>query len=173
MISRIALILLAAAALAGCASTEMPPPSSDPGPRLSSLGSQPYWIGHRVYRENAMAWGWVKRAGDPWSKAQLVVIREEKAAAPHRSLGSLAADDSHEYRLYGSIWGRKAYDPVLNRYLEVLDLERYEPLGRQPSIRRPLYSAIPGNDGWRRVRNVGSAPSSGYARSYEDIEAQL
>lgn len=165
-------LLAVAALVTGCASMEAPAPPSDPGPRLASLPPPPYWVGHRTFRENCMAWGWVKRPEDPWSKAQLVILREDRARAPHRSLPSIAADHDHEYKLYGSIWSKKAYDPVLNRLLEVFDLERYESLGPQPSIRRPLQPAVPSDGSWRALRNTGG-PTSGGARDYEDIEAQL
>ena len=37
-----------------------------------------YYIGRRFYKVDYHMWGWVKKPGEPWKQAQLVMMNEQK-----------------------------------------------------------------------------------------------
>src|SRR5207245_327770 len=50
-----------------------------------------YFIGRRYYKPDFKFWGYVRRPGQPWSTAQLVMLNEKQKLAPDRERLSSAA----------------------------------------------------------------------------------
>ena len=43
-----------------------------------------YYIGRRYYKPDFKFWGYVRRPGQPWTTAQLVMLNEKQKLAPDR-----------------------------------------------------------------------------------------
>jgi len=71
-----------------------------------------YWIGRRYYKVDYKFWGYVKRPGQPWSTAKLVMMNEQSKLAPDRALGHLGSDNGYEYKLIGDFSGDTVYEPA-------------------------------------------------------------
>src|SRR5918997_7020485 len=88
--------------LAGCAG----PPQGIQQARTdlaARIGSEPpgdYWIGRRYYKPVFKFWGYVRRPGQPWSTAQMVMMNEQQKLAPDRQANQLGSDNNYEYKLY-------------------------------------------------------------------------
>ena len=68
-----------------------------------------YFIGRRYYKPDFKFWGYVRRPGQPWSTAQLVMLNEKQKIAPDREQLKFGSDDNYEYKLYGDFSGDKVY----------------------------------------------------------------
>ena len=68
-----------------------------------------YFIGRRYYKPDFKFWGYVRRPGQPWSAAQLVMLNEKQKLAPDREQLSFGSDNNYEYKLYGSFSGDNVY----------------------------------------------------------------
>ena len=158
-----ALLLL----IAGCATTSSNRFNDDVTAAQLNANPPDYWVGQRVYYTNLQVWGWVKRPEESWDDARLVLLKEDKCLAPHRSLGGdRMADQNVRYRFYGRYWERKGYEPVMNKLLDVFELERYEFVEQAKALdlRLPVIMIPPRND------RGNSRPSNDRRkRDYEDI----
>lgn len=76
----------------------------------------PYFIGRRFHKVDYKMWGWVKKPGEPWKKAQLVMFNEQKKLAPDRERNAIGSDNNYEYRLTGSFSGEKVYEPASDSF---------------------------------------------------------
>ena len=113
-----------------------------------------YFIGRRYYKVDFHFWGYVRRPGQPWSTAQLVVLNENKKLAPDREQLRIGSDNDFEDKLRGYFSGGKVYELVSNRFLPEFVLQDYELIStnpppifpnqfrgespNQPAIERPL-----------------------------------
>ena len=84
------LSLLCAALLSGCQtikqwegiqSSEMAAASAA---NIRSEEPGDYYIGRRYYKSDYKFWGYVRRPGQPWSSAKLVMLNEHGKLAPDR-----------------------------------------------------------------------------------------
>ena len=75
-----------------------------------------YYIGRRFYKVDYHMWGWVKRPGERWKQAQLVMFNEQKTLAPDRAQHQIGADNDYEYFLYGFYSGDKVYEPASDHF---------------------------------------------------------
>src|SRR3989475_5044223 len=75
--------------------------------RIAAEPAGDYFIGRRYYKPDFKFWGYVRRPGQPWSAAQLVMLNEKQKLAPDREQLSFGSDNNYEYKLYGSFCGRK------------------------------------------------------------------
>lgn len=110
--------------------------------RRLSLASEPrgdYYIGRRFHIERTHFWGYVRRPGEGWDKARLVVLNERFQKAPDRlpeipsgMSPAYGYDHNYEYRLWGNFSGRKTYDPNSNLILPEFVLRRYERVSETP-----------------------------------------
>jgi hypothetical protein len=97
-----------------------------------------FYYGRRYYVEKTRFWGYVRQPRQPWNRAKLVMIREDKKRAPDRlpedgpAGQRYAYDNNYEYRIRGSYTGREAYDPNSNQFLPEFMLTSYELLDKQP-----------------------------------------
>ena len=75
-----------------------------------------YYIGRRYYKKDYKMWGWVRKPGQPWKQAQLVMLNENSKLAPDRAAGTLGVDNNTEYRLQGNFTGGQVYEPASNGF---------------------------------------------------------
>ncbi len=111
------LLLLAAAflPLTGCETTTG---GVSPSIAAAIVNEAPgnYYIGRRYYKKDYKMWGWVRKPGQPWKTAQLVMLNENTKLAPDRAAGTLGIDHNTEYRLQGRFTGGKVYEPASNSF---------------------------------------------------------
>ena len=60
-----------------------------------------YYIGRRYYKPDYKFWGYVRKPGQPWSTAELVMLNEKAKLAPDRERLEIGSDNNYEYKLYG------------------------------------------------------------------------
>lgn len=75
-----------------------------------------YYVGRRFYKIDYHMWGWVKKPGEPWKKAQLVMFNEQQALAPDRKKNQIGADNNYEYALEGYYSGERVYEPASDSF---------------------------------------------------------
>ncbi len=125
----------------GCATTNLPSASQEARNRmLEEIANDPpgnYFIARRYYKQDYKFWGYVRKPGEPWSTAQMVVLNENKKLAPDRENGSLGSDNGYEYRLYGYFSGDKVYEPASNGFYPEFVLTGYELKSTDPA---PIFS---------------------------------
>ena len=73
-----------------------------------------YYIGRRYYKPDFKFWGYVRRPGQPWTTAQMVMLNEKQKLAPDREQLNFGSDNNYEYKLYGYFSGEKVYEPASN-----------------------------------------------------------
>lgn len=76
----------------------------------------PYFIGRRFYKVDYKMWGWVRKPGEPWKNARLVMFNEQKKLAPDRERNAIGSDNNYEYRLTGSFSGEQVYEPASDSF---------------------------------------------------------
>lgn len=100
-----------------------------------SIASEPpgdYFIGRRYYKPDFKFWGYVRRPGQPWSTAQLVMMNEKQKLAPDRQALSFGSDNNYEYKLIGGFSGEKVYEPASNTIYPEFVLKSYELISTTP-----------------------------------------
>ncbi|MDQ6623616.1 MAG: hypothetical protein M3Y86_09055 [Verrucomicrobiota bacterium] len=133
--SLLALHFLAAAFfLAGCAGEPQGIQQAriDLAARIQSEPAGDYWIGRRYYKPVYKFWGYVRRPGQPWSTAQMVMLNEKQKLAPDRAQNQLGSDNNFEYKLYGYFSGDKVYEPASNGIYPEFVLKNYELISSNP-----------------------------------------
>jgi hypothetical protein len=97
-----------------------------------------YFVGRRYYNANYKFWGYVRRPGQPWKDAKLVMLNEKEKLAPDREVNQLGVDNNCEYHLFGRFTGDTVYEPASNHVYPEFLLTGYELVDRNPpSIFRP------------------------------------
>lgn len=97
-----------------------------------------FYYGRRYFVEKTRFWGYLRTPRQPWSRAKLVIMREDRKRTPDRMSESApdgsryAFDNNYEYRIHGYYTGKDAYDPNSNQFLPEFMLTGYEVLDRQP-----------------------------------------
>jgi hypothetical protein len=139
-------LLLAALVFAGCQSI----PSGIQQARIAqaqSIASEPpgdYFIGRRYYKPEFKFWGYVRRPGQPWSMAKLVMLNEKDKLAPDRQQLAFGKDNNYEYKLYGLFSGETVYEPASNGFYPEFVLKNYELISTNPP---PIFkSQMSGRD---------------------------
>ena len=129
-------IFLAASFLASC---ESPMPQGIQQARLAAAQNiqaetpGDYFIGRRYYKiPQFKFWGYVRRPGQPWSTAQLVVFNEKEKLAPDREQLNFGFDSNYEYKLYGRLSGDTVYDAGSNGFYPEFVLKNYELISVRP-----------------------------------------
>ena len=116
-----------------------------------SIRSEPpgdYYIGRRYFKKDYKFWGYVRRPGQPWSTAKLVMLNEQQKLAPDRELGQLGSDNNYEYKLYGEFSPEPVYEPASNGIYPEFVLKSYE----LRSVSPPTIYRTPGaTDPARRI----------------------
>src|SRR5436853_3981975 len=97
-----------------------------------------YYIGRRYYKPDFKFWGYVRRPGQPWSTAQLVMLNEKQKLAPDREQLEFGNDNNYEYKLYGDFSGDKVYEPASNSVYPEFVLKGYELISTNPA---PIFKS--------------------------------
>jgi hypothetical protein len=100
--------------------------------RIQSEPPGDYFIGRRYYKPDYKIWGYVRRPGQPWSTAQLVMLNENQKLAPDRAQRGLN-DNDYEYKLFGHFSGDKVYELVSDRFYPEFVLTGYELRSTHPA----------------------------------------
>lgn len=127
-------ILLGAFFLAGC-ETESTGIQSSHAAMATQIAAEPpgdYYVGRRYYKMYFKFWGYVRRPGQPWSTAKLVMLNEKQKLAPDRAKLSFGSDNNYEYRLYGNFTGQTVYEPASNGFYPEFLLKNYELISTNP-----------------------------------------
>ena len=129
-------IFLSLFLLAGCATTG---PSGIEQVRVDSaakIAAEPpgdYFIGRRYFKGSVYKfWGYVRKPGQPWNTAKLVVLNEKEKLAPDREARSFGSDNNYEYKLWGTLSGETVYEPASNGFYQEFILKRYELISTNP-----------------------------------------
>jgi hypothetical protein len=128
-------IALAALLLTSCITTA---PSGIQQARTAmaqSIAAEPpgeYFIGRRYFKPDFKFWGYVRRPGQPWSSAQLVMLNENEKLAPDREQMNFGSDNNCEYKLYGNFSGQTVYEPASNGFYPEFILKKYELISTNP-----------------------------------------
>ena len=104
----------------------------DMAKRIAAEPPGDYFIGRRYYKPDFKFWGYVRRPGQPWSTAQLVMLNEKEKLAPDREQVKFGVDNNYEYKLYGSFSGQKVYEPASNTIYPEFVLKGYELISTTP-----------------------------------------
>jgi len=99
-----------------------------------------YYIGRRFHRKDYFYWGYIRRPGQPWKDAKLVMLNEHQRLAPDRALGRIGYDHNFEYRLTGYFSGDTVYEAASNSFFPEFVLTGYEKLSENPP---PLFNERP------------------------------
>jgi hypothetical protein len=98
-----------------------------------------YFIGHRYFKGSVYKfWGYVRKPGQPWNTAQLVVLNEKEKLAPDREKLSFGSDNNYEYKLYGNFSGQTVYEPASNGFYPEFVLKQYEVISTNPA---PIFKS--------------------------------
>src|SRR3954465_10350297 len=134
-------ILLGLFLLAGCA-TE---PSGiqqvrvDSAAKISAEPPGDYFIGRRYFKSSFFKfWGYVRKPGQPWNTAQLVVLNEKEKLAPDRETRTFGSDNNYEYKLKGYFSGQTVYEPASNGFYQEFVLKGYELISTNPA---PIFKS--------------------------------
>src|SRR5438094_10411821 len=100
--------------------------------RIAAEPAGDYFIGRRYYKPDFKFWGYIRRPGQPWSAAQLVMLNEKDKLAPDRERLEFGSDNNYEYKLYGSFSGQTVYEPASNGFYPEFVLKGYELISTNP-----------------------------------------
>ena len=146
-------VLFAAAALAvlgalsGCATfSESQSVATARAAMVAEIQTEPqgdYYIGRRYYKIDYKFWGYIRKPGQPWTTAQLVMLNENQKLAPDREGGTLGIDNGYEYKLLGSFSGATIYEPASNGFYPEFVLKGYTLRNANPAqIFKPQGPAL-------------------------------
>jgi hypothetical protein len=107
-----------------------------------------YYIGRRYYKVDYKFWGYVRKPGESWANAKMVMLNEQTKLAPDRELGKLGSDNGYEYKLYGDFTGETVYEPASNGFYPEFKLKGYELKNVSPA---PIFKEIGALDPQRRI----------------------
>jgi hypothetical protein len=127
-------MVLGALFLAGCETepTGIQQARVDLAHKIATEPAGDYFIGRRYFKPDFKFWGYVRRPGQPWSSAVLVMLNEKQKIAPDRSEMKFGVDNNYEYRLYGYFSGDRVYEPASNTIYPEFVLKNYELLSANP-----------------------------------------
>jgi hypothetical protein len=100
--------------------------------RIAAEPPGDYFIGRRYYKPDYKFWGYVRRPGESWSSAQLVMLNEKEKLAPDREQLNFGFDNNYEYKLQGHFSGEKVYEPASNSIYPEFILKSYELISMNP-----------------------------------------
>jgi hypothetical protein len=108
-----------------------------------------YFIGRRYYKQDFHFWGYIRRPGQPWSTAQLVMLNENRKLAPDREQINFGFDNNYEYKLYGHFSGDTVYEPASNGVYPEFVLTGYELISTNPP---PIFKSQYSGSGENRYQ---------------------
>jgi hypothetical protein len=120
--------------------------------RIAVEPSGDYYIGRRYYKPDFKFWGYIRRPGQPWTTAELVMLNEKQKLAPDREQLEFGNDNNYEYKLYGEFSGDKVYEPASNSVYPEFILKGYELISTNPA---PIFKS--------QLRGSPTAPELRYS----------
>ena len=108
---------------------------------IANIQAEPpgdYFVGRRYYKKNYHFWGYVRRPGQLWSSAELVMLNENYKLAPDREQINFGFDNNYEYKLYGYFSGDRVYEPASNGIYPEFVLKNYELISTHPG---PIFKS--------------------------------
>lgn len=145
------LLLIGMLALTGCETPFEGIQSSRVAEMNESIRNEPpgdYFIGRRYYKQDYKFWGYIRKPGEPWISAKLVMMNEQQKLAPDRERGTLGSDNGYEYKLYGHFSDEPVYEPASNAVYPEFVLTGYELRSTNPP---PVFHTAAAVDPVRRV----------------------
>ena len=106
--------------------------------QIAAEPSGDYYIGRRYYKPDYKFWGYVRKPGQPWSTAELVMLNEKEKLAPDRERLEFGSDNNYEYKLHGYFSGDKVYEPASNGIYPEFVLKGYELISTTPT---PIFKS--------------------------------
>jgi len=143
------LFLFTTLIFSGCA-TDDPNRQSRPA-MVTEMKAEPpgdYFIARRYYKVDYKFWGYIRKPGEPWSNAKLVMLNEQQKLAPDRELGKLGSDNGYECKFYGNFSGETVYEPASNGFYPEFVLKGYELRNISPG---PIFKEVGALDPYRRI----------------------
>jgi hypothetical protein len=127
-------LLLGAVFFAGCQSVPQGIQQArvEMAQRIAAEPAGDYFIGRRYYKPDYKFWGYIRKPGQPWSAAELVMMNEKEKLAPDRERLDFGSDNNYEYKLYGYFSGDKVYEPASNGIYPEFVLKGYELISSNP-----------------------------------------
>ena len=129
-------LLLGLFLFSGCGSTTpqgIQQSRADTAARIQAEAPGDYFIGRRYFKGSVFKfWGYVRKPGQPWNTAQLVVFNEKEKLSPDRERLSFGSDNNYEYRLWGTFTGETVYEPASNGFYQEFLLKKYELISTNP-----------------------------------------
>jgi hypothetical protein len=118
---------------------------------IAEIAAEPpgqYYVGRRYYKVDYKFWGFVRKPGESWATAKMVMLNEQDKLAPDRELGKLGSDNGYEYKLYGDFTGDTVYEPASNAFYPEFKLKGYELKNVSPG---PIFREAGVTDPQRRI----------------------
>ncbi len=117
--------------------------------RIQSEPPGNYFVGRRYFKRDYKFWGYVRRPGQPWNTAELVMLNENQKLAPDREQINFGFDNGYEYKLFGFFSGDKVYEPASNGIYPEFVLQRYELVSANPT---PIFKSQYSGSGDKRYQ---------------------
>ena len=127
--------LFASGFFAGCEAVDNNPDRPSRAATTASIKNEApgdYFIGRRYYKVDYKFWGFVRKPGQPWSTAKMVMFNENQKLAPDRAGGKLGTDNDYEYKLLGYFSGETVYEPASNGFYPEFVLKGYQLISATP-----------------------------------------
>jgi hypothetical protein len=143
------LFLMALLLFSGCATAD--PNTQSRATMLAEIAAEPpgdYFIARRYYKVDYKFWGYIRKPGESWANARMVMLNEQQKLAPDRELGKLGSDNGYEYKFYGNFSGETVYEPASNGFYPEFVLKGYELKNVSPA---PIFKVIGALDPQRRI----------------------
>jgi hypothetical protein len=97
-----------------------------------------YYIGRRYFKPDYKFWGYVRKPGQPWSTAVLVMLNEKQKLAPDREQMHFGVDNNYEYKLTGYFSGERVYEPASNGIYPEFVVKNFELISTNPT---PIFAS--------------------------------
>ena len=133
----------------GCATGD--PNQQSRSQMFAEIAAEPkgdYFIGRRYYKVDYKFWGFVRKPGESWANARMVMLNEQQKLAPDRELGKIGSDNGYEYKFYGNFSGETVYEPASNGFYPEFVLKGYELKNVSPA---PIFKVQGALDPQRRI----------------------
>jgi hypothetical protein len=133
----------------GCATAD--PNTQSRSTMLSEINAEPqgdYFIARRYYKVDYKFWGYIRKPGESWAAARMVMLNEQEKLAPDRELGKLGSDNGYEYKFFGKFTGETVYEPASNGFYPEFKLKGYELKNVSPA---PIFKVPGALDPQRRI----------------------
>ncbi len=118
---------------------------------LAEIKAEPpgdYFIARRYYKVDYKFWGYIRKPGEDWTAARMVMLNEQQKLAPDRELGKIGSDNGYEYKFYGNFSGETVYEPASNGFYPEFVLKGYELKNVSPA---PIFKVQGALDPQRRI----------------------